>query len=348
VPGIKVDKHSTGGVGDKTSLILGPMLAACGIPVAMLTGRALGHTGGTADKLEAIPGLVLAFDRERCVALLREHRLAIGIATADVAPADRRLYALRNRTATVSSVPLVVGSILSKKLATGAEGIVFDVKCGSGAIFPDPAVARSLATKLVETTRALGRRAAGVLSDMSQPLGSWVGHASEVNESLAVLRGEGEARLTELCLELSVLAAGLSGHEVSRQDLERTLTSGLAYELFVRWACGQGASAAWSTAPELELAPRVHPITAIQGGVLARVECEELGLLVQELANRGGTLDHGVALRVAVRCGESVEPGQELATLYLRGDDPAAVATATRCFEVAAAGAPPQLIHEYF
>ena len=206
-----VDKHSTGGVGDKTSLIIAPLLAACGVPVVMLTGRALGHTGGTADKLESIPGLRLEVDRQRCAELVGDLGVAIGVATRGIAPADKIFYRLRDRTGTVPSLSLVTASILSKKLATGARGIVFDVKTGNGAIFPDLAVGRSLARRMVGVCEELGCAASAVISDMSQPLGSWSGLASEVNESLEVLGGGGEERLRELCLVLAEEAAARVG-----------------------------------------------------------------------------------------------------------------------------------------
>jgi pyrimidine-nucleoside phosphorylase len=342
-----VDKHSTGGVGDKVSLILSPLLAACGVPVAMLTGRSLGHTGGTADKLEAIPGLDLALDRARCVELLETVGMAIGIATPEIAPADRRLYALRDRTATVSSVPLVVGSILSKKLATGASGIVFDVKTGDGAIFSDPVVGTTLARLLVDTTRALGRAASAVLSDMAQPLGSWVGHSAEVNESLQILRGEGESRLRELTLELAAACAALSGAPVVRADLERVLSSGAGYECFLRWASAQGADRSWAARPELPLAEQETVLAAPRAGVLAAIRTAELGMLVQEAALAGsGSLDVGVALEVAVRLGDPVASGQALGRWYSRQADPQRAARALACFEIAEHGQAPPVVHK--
>ncbi|HEY0782591.1 MAG TPA: thymidine phosphorylase, partial [Thermoanaerobaculia bacterium] len=192
------DKHSTGGVGDKVSIALAPLLAACDVPMAMLTGRGLGHTGGTADKLETIPGLDLRLDRRRCLDLLAACGVASGIATDRIAPADRRLYALRDATATVDPLPLIIASILSKKLALGPAAIVFDVKTGSGAFLPEPAVARELASRLVATARELGTAAAALVTDMSQPLGRWAGHAVEVREALALLEGDGPADLLEV------------------------------------------------------------------------------------------------------------------------------------------------------
>jgi len=208
VPGL-CDKHSTGGVGDKVSLILGPLLASCGVPVAMLTGRSLGHTGGTMDKLESIPGLSLELNRARCLDLLAGCGLAIGGATAEIAPADRRLYALRDTTATVDSTPLIIASILAKKLATGAAAVVFDVKTGNGAFLTELDRSVELAQGLVETSRALGTPASALVTDMSQPLGRWSGHIAEVMESFACLSGDGPEDLMEVTFAL--------GEEVSRQ-----------------------------------------------------------------------------------------------------------------------------------
>jgi pyrimidine-nucleoside phosphorylase len=346
VPGV-VDKHSTGGVGDKVSLILGPLLAACGVPVAMLTGRGLGHTGGTADKLESIPGLRLDLDRERCVALLEEVGLAIGVATADVAPADRRLYALRDRTGTVRSVPLVVASILSKKLATGCAGIAFDVKCGSGAFFAEREQARDLARRLVTTSSALGCPAAALLTEMSQPLGRWVGHAAEVAEALEVLSGSGEERLREVTLELAALAASRVGAAVDRPRLERALADGSARAAFLAWARAQGADPTWLGSPVLELGPLSVEVPAPRAGVLAAVDTRELGLLLQQACRTAsGRIDHRVALRVARRIGEPVEAGQPLASLHLVAPAPGLPEAVGACFEVGRSAEPEPVVLE--
>lgn len=261
VPGV-VDKHSTGGVGDKTSLILSPILAATGVPVAMLTGRALAHTGGTADKLETIPGLDLALDRAKTLSLLSEVGMATGMATAGIAPADRRLYGLRDHTATVSSLPLITGSILSKKLATGAAAIVFDVKTGDGAFMREMDDSVRLAKLLVNTCEALGQRSSALITDMSQPLGQWVGHIAEVHETLDCLEGRGPEDLMEAVFELSAEAALLAGQPRSRADLEAVVADGSARETFDRWAAAQGADRDWIRKPELPLAPVEHVLAA--------------------------------------------------------------------------------------
>src|SRR4051812_10145907 len=211
------DKHSTGGVGDKVSLVIAPLLASCGLPVFMLAGRGLGHTGGTVDKLESIPGLNLGLDRAGCLGLLAECRMAIGAATAGIAPADRRLYSLRDVTATVDSIPLITASILSKKLATGPAAVVFDVKTGNGAFLPELDRSLELARGLVETARALGTPASCLVTDMSQPLGRWAGHAAEVRESLDALAGEGPEDLMEVTYALAEEVARLAGQPLERR-----------------------------------------------------------------------------------------------------------------------------------
>lgn len=341
------DKHSTGGVADTVSLVLGPLLAACGVPVVMLTGRGLGHTMGTSDKLEAVPGLTLEHERPAVARLLEEHGLAILTPTPALAPADRRLYALRDQTATIRSIPLITGSILSKKLATGAAGLVFDVKTGNGAFLPDPDEARRLAEGLVETCRALGRPAAALLTDMSQPLGEWAGHSAELRAAFDCLEGRGEPDLMTVTLALAGEVGALVGQPLGESELERAIADGRARERFVRWAEAQGGDPAWLAAPRFELAPVEAVIEAPRAGVLARVDTRQLGLL---LAEAGGgrigpePIDLGVALRTRARLGNRLEPGDELARLYLRRDDPALVTRLAACYEIADEATPPPLI----
>jgi pyrimidine-nucleoside phosphorylase len=348
-PGV-VDKHSTGGIGDKTSLILGPLLAACGVPVAMLTGRALGHTGGTADKLESIPGLRLDLDRARALELLASTGLAIGMATGDVAPADRRFYAIRDRTATVESLELITASILSKKLATGAAGVVFDVKSGSGAFMPQIERAGALARSLVDTCAALGQPAAALLTDMSQPLGRWAGHTAEVRETLEALAGDGAADLMEVTLALAAEAARLGGHAVSRAMLEKAIASGAARERFDLWAVAQGASADWLRQPDWTLAPEEVPLRAARSGVLTAIDCRALGLLLAEAgagrAAGSAEIDFGVSLRSEARLGDALSEGDEMARLYLRRRDAGIEARLLACYTIADRGSAPPLIGE--
>ena len=345
-----VDKHSTGGVADTVSMILGPLLAACGVPVVMLTGRGLGHTGGTTDKLEAIPGLRLDLDREDCRRLLAEHGLAIGTSTPAIAPADRRLYALRDRTATIRSLPLITASILSKKLATGAAAIVFDVKTGNGAFLPEPGAARELAHALVDTAAALGRPASALLTDMSQPLGEWAGHDAEVRATLDALEGQGHPALMEVTIALAEEMAARVGQAVSRADLEAAIASGRARARFDDWAEAQGADPAWLARPDLELAPVERVVEAALSGVLARVDTRQLGLLLAEAGGGrvgpGGAIDHAVALRYRRRLGERVERGDELLRLHLRADDEVLVGRFAGALEIADEGRAPELIGE--
>jgi thymidine phosphorylase len=340
------DKHSTGGVGDKVSIVLAPVLAACGVPVVMLTGRGLGHTGGTADKLESIPGLRQDLDRPRALALLRSTGMALGLATAGIAPADRKLYALRDRTATVDSLPLIVASILSKKLASGAAAIVFDVKTGDGAFLSDERAAAELAGELVRVAAGLGTRAAALITDMSQPLGEWVGHAAELREALDCLEGGGPVDTRALTAELAAELGRLLGADLGAERVGQALDSGAARERFVAWAAAQGAERGWLERPELPLAPVERVIEAPRAGVLARVATRQLGLLLGAAGGArhavGADLDRGVALRCRARLGQTVERGQELARLYLRRDDAQLVTRFAACFEIASsAGAPP-------
>jgi len=341
------DKHSTGGVADSVSLILGPLLASCGVPVVMLTGRGLGHTMGTSDKLEAVPGLTLEHERPAVARLLAEQGLAILTPTPALAPADRRLYALRDQTATIRSIPLITGSILSKKLATGAAGLVFDVKTGNGAFLADPDEAGRLAEKLVETCRALGRPATALLTDMSQPLGAWAGHSAELRAAFEALEGRGEPDLMAVTLALAGEMAALVGQPLGEDDLERAIADGRAREKLVRWAEAQGGDPAWLASPRFELAPVEAVIEAPRAGGLARVDTRHLGLL---LAEAGGgrvgpePIDLGVALRTRARLGQRIERGDELCRLHLRRDDPALVARVAACYEIADEAEAPVLI----
>lgn len=346
-PGV-VDKHSTGGVGDTVSLALGPLLACCGIPTVMLTGRSLGHTGGTADKLESIPGLDLALTRERSLALLESVGLAVGIATEGIAPADRTLYRLRDQTATVSSIPLVIGSILSKKLAVGPAAIAFDVKTGSGAIFADPVQAKELAQRLVETSHDMGCPATALLTDMSQPLGRWVGHLLEVRGALEVLEDGGEPRLREVTIALAEEAAAARPElGLERADFESALASGRAREHFDLWARAQGAEDAWLASPDLKSAPSETVLEAADSGFLAAVETQALGQRLTDLWRGGQGIDVRVGLRQEVGLGDPVATGDPLARVYSQKplEEPVKAALAA-CYTVDDSARAPVLIQE--
>ena len=343
------DKHSTGGVGDKVSLVLSPLMAALDLPIVMLTGRGLGHTGGTADKLEAIPGLDLALDRARSLRAIESVGFAIGIATDSIAPADKRLYMLRDRTGTVASLPLITASIVSKKVASGAAALVYDVKTGAGAFLPDQQDAETLAGMLVRATEALGTRASALVTDMSQPLGRWVGHAAEVRETLECLAGDGPEDLMGVTFALSESLAPLVGQSLDRVALEGAIASGAARERFERWARLEGATPGWQTSDALALAPVEVVLESTRAGILSAVDTRRIGEL---LASAGcgrlapdAAIDMGVSLRVDKKLGEAVVPGEPLGRLYLRTDN-AAVADALRnCFTVADEGASPPLVY---
>ena len=342
------DKHSTGGVGDKVSLVFGPLLASCGLPVAMLTGRGLGHSGGTMDKLESIPGMELGLGRDRFLALLDRCGLAIGGATAEIAPADRRLYTLRDTTATVDSLPLITASILSKKLAMGAAAVVFDVKTGNGAFLPELERSVELGRGLVETARALGTPASYLVTDMSQPLGRWTGHAAEVMETLQCLAGEGPSDVMEVTFALAEEVSRLVGRPLGRREMEEAVSSGRARERFDQWAALQGAESAWLRAPSFPLAPVEKPLVAEHSGRLAAVDVRQLGLLLVEAG--GGrsrpedAIDFGISLETRARLGQEVREGEELARVYLRREDERLVERLAACFTVADEGEAPPLI----
>lgn len=341
------DKHSTGGVGDKTSLILPFLLASCGLPVSMLAGRGLGHSGGTMDKLESIPGIDLELDRRRCLDLIDRCGIAFGGASSGIAPADRRLYAIRDATATVESLPLITGSILSKKLAMGAAAVVFDVKVGNGAFLPEIAVARELAHLLVETSRALGTKVSALLTDMNQPLGRWCGNTAEVMESLDCLAGGGAADLMEVTFRLAEEVSALVGRPLSRAELEEAVTSGRARERFDQWAALQGADPVWLRSPRLDLAPVESPLRAGRSGRLAHVDTRQLGMLLIE-AGAGrvrpdSEIDFGVSLEMKARLGDEVQEGDELARLYLRREDERWVRQFEACLTVGDEGTAPDL-----
>jgi pyrimidine-nucleoside phosphorylase len=342
------DKHSTGGVGDKVSLILAPLLASCGVAVAMLTGRSLGHTAGTMDKLESIPGMSLELDRARCLDLLARCGMAIGGATAEIAPADRRLYSLRDTTATVDSTPLITASILSKKLAMGAAAVVFDVKTGNGAFLPELERSLELARGLVETARALGTPTSALVTDMSQPLGRWSGHTAEVMETFTCLAGEGPEDLMEVTFALGEEVSRLVGQPVSRQEMEDALSSGRARERFEQGAALQGADPAWLRDPEFLLAPVEKPLLAQRSGTLAAVDVRQIGLLLVEAGGGrtrpGDAIDFGVSIETKVRLGQEVGEGDEIARVYLRREDDRLAGLFAGCFTVADEGTAPPLI----
>ncbi len=315
----KVDKHSTGGIGDKVSLPLAPMLACCDLQVPMISGRGLGATGGTLDKLEAIPGYRTNLSMDEMRAVMERVGCVISGATADLVPADRKLYALRDVTATVPSIPLITGSIMSKKLAEGLDALVLDVKFGSGAFMKSAELARELAVSMVNTGKRMNVSTTAVLTDMNQPLGRMVGNAVEVNESVASLEGRGPADLMEVTLalgaELLVSTKKATTIEAARKQLQATIDSGKAREKFAEMVAAQGGNL---EAPR-PLAPE-SPVTTDRAGYIAAMNAEKLGQAV--IAMRGGRkqlgdeLDLSTGFEMLVRLGDRVEAGQPLATLF--------------------------------
>lgn len=307
-----VDKHSTGGVGDKVSLILAPLWASLGLRVPMISGRGLAHTGGTLDKLEAIPGYRCDLDEEHLRRQLRDVGCFISGQTASLAPADRVLYALRNETQTVDSIPLIVGSILSKKLAEGVAHLVLDVKVGAGAFMKTEAAARALATALVETAVDNGVATAAMLTAMDRPLGEAVGNGLEVEEAVACLRGEGPP-------ELRALVLALSGHPRAAEELD----SGRPLERFLRMVEAQGGDPRAAERGALrDPGARAAVVTADQDGVIGEIDAHALGMAAFRLgggrARAEDPVDYGVGLRVHVRPGDRVQRGDPLVTLLHR------------------------------
>ncbi|MDI6900509.1 MAG: thymidine phosphorylase [Anaerosomatales bacterium] len=329
VPGTKVDKHSTGGVGDKTTLVLAPLVASCGVPVAKMSGRGLGHTGGTLDKLESIPGFRVTLDTDAFAKQVRDVGIAVIAQSADVDPADKKMYALRDVTATVPSIPLIVGSIVSKKVAGCADAVLLDVKVGSGAFMKTEAEARRLAAELVRVGERLGRRFVAVLSDMDQPLGCAVGNAVEVREAIATLRGDGPEDLTELCIALGakmlVLGGRAEDEREGRQLLLDSIASGRALETFRAWIAAQGGDARVAEDDSLlPLAPATREVTAARGGWIAGFDAEGVGRAAMALgagrARKEDPIDPGAGIVLAVKAGDEVAAGDVIATLYAQDE----------------------------
>ncbi len=323
IDGIKVDKHSTGGVGDKVSIIVVPLVASAGVPVAKLTGRALGHTGGTADKLESIPGMRLNLSEEEFISQVKHIGCAIAVATEDIAPADKKIYSLRDKTATIASLPLIVSSILSKKLAGGADAFVFDVKFGDGAFMRRLEDARALAESLVRTAKLAGKKAVAVLSSMEQPLGHAIGNAVEIAEAIEVLKGGGPEDVRELCITISALMLWLGGvvtnTDEGRSKAMELLNSGAALEKFRQLIAAQGGDPS-IVDDSLRLPQPLHKVEVIsdRAGTIARIATKQLGLVAGQLgAGRMGAaeVDPTAGIVVLKKVGDHVNFGEVLAIL---------------------------------
>lgn len=333
-----VDKHSSGGVGDKTSLVVLPLVASFGVPVAKMSGRGLGFSGGTLDKLESIPGFNVALTDDEFEALAHRNGLVLAGQTADLAPADGKLYALRDVTATVSSIPLIAASIMSKKLASGANGIVLDVKCGSGAFMKTLDDARELAQIMVQIGTDVGRDVVALLSNMSQPLGYAVGNAVEVREAIATLHNDGPVDFTEHCLEVAAYMLSLYGRgnrwadiNATRDELRSHLDNGSAWDRFKQMVDAQGGDVATIENPDLlPQAKFSQVITASQGGYVQAVDAELVAkstlILGAGRQKKGDPVDHAVGVDVRIKISEQVEAGQNIGTIY--ANDEASLAEA--------------------
>jgi pyrimidine-nucleoside phosphorylase len=325
LPGKKVDKHSTGGVGDKTSLILAPMVAAGGLIVPMISGRGLGHTGGTLDKLEAIPGFNVHLSLDQFRGTLRECGMGLIGQTAEIAPADKKIYALRDVTSTVENIGLICASIMSKKLAEGIDCLVLDVKTGSGAFMKREEDAVRLAEVMVETGKRMGKKVVALITDMDQPLGRAAGHSTEVIECIDVLNGRGPADLRELSIELSAWMFYLGERSKSvdegRRLAETMIASGQAKEKFKQGIRLQGGDERVVDEPHLLPTARFHlDVVSENSGYITGTNCEQFGIALAVLGGgrekREDTIDHGVGLEFRKRIGDRVEKGEPLATIH--------------------------------
>ena len=330
IKGHKVDKHSTGGVGDKTTFIVGPLVASVGVPVAKMSGRGLGHTGGTLDKLESIKGFHIDMTKEEFVNNVNTHKLSVAGQTGNLAPADKKLYALRDVTATVDSIPLIAGSIMSKKLASGADGIVLDVKTGSGAFMKKLEDSEALAREMVNIGNNLGRNTVAVISDMSQPLGFEVGNANEVREACQVLQGENIEDLRLLSLELAshmtVIAGAFDDFETAYKTLEENLQNGKAFESFRTLVQAQGGDV--SVIDDLSKLPQAKhdiEVTAQQDGYVTEIDAESVGVAAMYLgagrATKDDQINHGVGITLKKKVGDKVEKGEALVVLHSDEED---------------------------
>ncbi|WP_462412097.1 pyrimidine-nucleoside phosphorylase [Neobacillus sp. Marseille-QA0830] len=330
IQGIKVDKHSTGGVGDTTTLVLGPLVASVGVPVAKMSGRGLGHTGGTIDKLESVIGFHVELDNDKFIELVNQNKLAVIGQSGNLTPADKKLYALRDVTGTVESIPLIASSIMSKKIAAGADAIVLDVKTGAGAFMKTLEDSRELAKAMVRIGNNVGRKTMAVISDMSQPLGYAIGNALEVKEAIDTLKGAGPEDLTELCLTLGsymvLLAEKANSLQEARTLLEKAINDGSALEKFKVFLSSQGGDATVVDHPsKLPQAKFTFELEAKQDGYVAEITANEVGtaamLLGAGRATKDSVIDLAVGLVLRKKIGDQVKQGESLVTIYSNFED---------------------------
>ncbi|WP_088870156.1 thymidine phosphorylase [Aeromonas veronii] len=354
-----VDKHSTGGVGDVVSLMLGPMVAACGGFVPMISGRGLGHTGGTLDKLDAIPGYQTSVDNDRFLKVVKEAGVAIIGQTGDLAPADKRIYAVRDITATVESVAMITGSILSKKLASGLEALVMDVKVGSGAFMPTFEASEELAKSIVAVANGAGCRTSALLTDMNQVLASSAGNAVEVREAVRYLTGEyRNPRIHEvtmaLCAEMLISAGLASDERDARGKLQAVLDNGKAAEIFGRMVTGLGGPADFTERYDAYLpkAAIVRPVFAANSGFVTAMDTRELGLAVVAMGGgrraAGDKLDYAVGLTDFIRLGQSVDADKPIAMIHAQTEEQYAQAASMVQAAVRIGGERPEALPEVY
>lgn len=330
IEGIKVDKHSTGGVGDTTTLILGPMVAACGVPVAKMSGRGLGHTGGTLDKLESIEGFSIEVSSEDFIDNVNRHKIAVIGQSKNIAPADKKLYALRDVTATVDNISLIAASVMSKKLAAGSDAIVLDVKMGSGAFVKTFDGAVELSKAMVDIGTSMGRNTIGVITDMEQPLGFAIGNALEVKEAIDTLKGVGPADLTELCKRLAsymvYLGEGAQSVSEARVMVEENLKNGNAFEKFKEFVRIQKGNVAVIENPELlPTCDLIVEVRSVESGFISRIKSDDVGIAAMVLGagreNMDTVLDMGAGIVLKKKVGDFVNAGDVIATLYTNKAD---------------------------
>ena len=324
ISGVKVDKHSTGGVGDKTTLVVAPLVASLGVRVAKMSGRGLGHTGGTIDKLESIPGLTTSIGRDRFFEIVNQVGVAVVGQTGNLVPADKKLYALRDVTATVDSLPLIASSIMSKKIAAGADKILLDVKCGSGAFMKTPADAIALAQAMVEIGEEVGRTTAALVTDMDRPLGHKIGNALEVEEAAATLRGEGPEDLTAVCLELAanmLAPAGRGTVDACHDMAAEQVSNGEGLAKLAQMVAAQGGDPTYVTQPgRFAAAACSREVLSKEAGWVAGMDTERCGIASVALgagrATKGDAIDYAAGIELARKPGDAVRVGDVLATIW--------------------------------
>lgn len=334
IEGTKVDKHSTGGVGDTTTLVLAPLVASVGVPVAKMSGRGLGHTGGTIDKLEAVPGFSVEITNEQFIDLVNKNKLAVVGQSGNLTPADKKLYALRDVTATVNSIPLIASSIMSKKIASGADAIVLDVKTGAGAFMKELRQAEELAKAMVDIGNNLGRNTIAVISDMSQPLGFAIGNALEVKEAIETLNGQGPKDLLELCLVLGSHMVRLAGRtetlEEAKSLLEEAISSGKALTTLKTFLAAQGGDpSVVDDVTKLPLARFKFEVPAKHAGYVSNIVADKIGVAAMLLGagrvTKDSIIDLAVGIELHKKVGDYVEEGEALVTIHSNEEDVAEI-----------------------